>query len=186
MYRHSPRSQRTRLFVRETLSVLVLLQTGGLLNYRWYKEIRCYPNGGASLAPSATLTINPAVSGDASTDYHCVITNNCGNETSDYVELVVNAAATPAGTANYTDLSNDRYVTSVIGSFTASSSANGYLVVRTSTAAAPTNPSDGTTYSVGSTALGATTYVEYSGPFTNLYFQWFEPGDNILLLGIRI
>ena len=154
-----------------------VVATGGLLNYRWYKGNTMLSNGGAiSGATSATLTINPAVSGDASTDYHCVITNNCGNETSDYVELVVNAAAT-APLAQPTTLTFPTIgVTSVIGSFTASSSANGYLVVRTSTAAAPTNPSDGTTYSVGSTALGATTYVEYSGPFTTFTSNGLNQG----------
>ncbi|MEQ1553068.1 MAG: hypothetical protein ABL929_02750, partial [Ferruginibacter sp.] len=49
--------------------------------------------------------------------------------------------------------------TAINGTFTFSVSATNYLVVRTTTAAAPTNPSSGTSYAIGSTALGATTLV---------------------------
>lgn len=57
--------------------------------------------------------------------------------------------------------------TTISGSFTAASGTpSGYLVVRTTTSAAPSSPSSGTVYSIGSTLLGATTYVEYVGALT--------------------
>jgi hypothetical protein len=46
--------------------------------------------------------------------------------------------------------------TSIAGSFTASASANSYLVIRTNTSTAPSNPVNGTTYTAGTTALGGT------------------------------
>ncbi len=69
------------------------------------------------------------------------------------------------------------------GSFTAASPApNGYIVVRTDVNTQP-SPSNGTTYSVGFTAMGAGTYVEASGTGTsfvssvgltggNTYYYW--------------
>ena len=57
--------------------------------------------------------------------------------------------------------------TTISGSFTAASGTpSGYLVVRTTTSAAPSSPSSGTVYSIGSTLLGASTYVEYVGALT--------------------
>jgi len=56
--------------------------------------------------------------------------------------------------------------TSLNGSFTAASPApSGYLVVRSTSATAPT-PTNGTTYAVASTALGAGTYVVANGTST--------------------
>ena len=55
--------------------------------------------------------------------------------------------------------------TSVGGSFTAEPSAYGYLVVKTTTSSAPTNPVDGTTYTAGSSALGGT--IVYAGTSTS-------------------
>jgi hypothetical protein len=46
--------------------------------------------------------------------------------------------------------------TTIDGSFTASASANNYLVIRTTTSTQPTNPINGTTYTAGSAALGGT------------------------------
>jgi hypothetical protein len=54
--------------------------------------------------------------------------------------------------------------TSIAGSFTASASANRYLVVRTTTATAPTNPVNGTTYTSGTLALGG--FIESAGTAT--------------------
>src|SRR5205823_4584378 len=52
--------------------------------------------------------------------------------------------------------------TQINGSFTAASPvADGYLVVRTATSTAPTNPSNGTTYTAGTSALGG--FIESYG-----------------------
>lgn len=58
--------------------------------------------------------------------------------------------------------------TTISGSFTASASANGYLVIRTTSATAPTNPTSGTAYVAGTTALGGTIVQSSSATtFTN-------------------
>lgn len=59
--------------------------------------------------------------------------------------------------------------TSIAGSYTGVASPNtpsGYMVVRSKSSTAPTAPSNGTSYAVGSTALGANTYVVQNGTAT--------------------
>lgn len=134
------------------------------LSYQWKKGTTNISNGGTiSGATTATLTISSVVAGDAATDYNCEITNSCGSETSDYVSLTVGSTASSPTTQPTSIAFPTIGVTSIIGTFSASTTATHYLVVRTTTASAPSSPSDGTTYAVGSTALGATTYVEYAG-----------------------
>lgn len=151
--------------------------SGSGLSYQWYKGNTALSNGGAiSGATSTTLTINPVAVGDASADYYVVVSNTCGGETSDYVELTVNqAATTPLAQPTLLNFPTIG-VSSVIGQFTASASANGYLVVRTNTSTPPSNPVDGTAYAVGSTALGAGSYVEYSGVFTTFTSNGLNQG----------
>ena len=82
--------------------------------------------------------------------------------------------------AQATSLSLTASATSVAGSFTASANTDGWLVIRTATASAPTNPSNGTTYFPGSSVLGG--YVESTGTATsftssslttgNTYWYW--------------
>ena len=71
------------------------------------------------------------------------------------------AAPCVAPTAQPTTLVLTPAATSIAGSFTASGSADGYLVVRTTTSSAPTNPTDVTTYTAGASALGGV--IVYSG-----------------------
>jgi hypothetical protein len=139
--------------------------TGGTLSYQWKKSGLNLSNGGAiSGATSSSLTITGVVTGDAATDYSCEVSNSCGSEESDYVALVVNTAAVAPTTQPTSLVFSTIGVTSFIANFSASSTAGHYLVVRRTTNVAPTNPTNGTTYAVGSSALGAGTYVEYSGP----------------------
>lgn len=56
-------------------------------------------------------------------------------------------------------------MTTVAGSFTAATYTDGYLVVRTTTSTAPTNPVNGTTYTAGTSALGG--YIESAGAGTS-------------------
>jgi Secretion system C-terminal sorting domain len=67
-----------------------------------------------------------------------------------------NAISCVAPTAQPTSLILTPTNTTIAGSFTASASANSYLVVMTTSATAPTNPSNGTDYIVGTSALGGT------------------------------
>ena len=64
--------------------------------------------------------------------------------------------------------------TTITASFTAATAVpSGYLVVR-STSATPPTPVDGTTYAIGSTALGANTNVIANGSSTSFtsYRDW--------------
>ena len=66
--------------------------------YQWRKGTTNLTDGGnISGATMATLTINPAGTGDAATDYNCVVTNTCGSATSNNAVLTVGTG--PAITA---------------------------------------------------------------------------------------
>ncbi|TDD75178.1 immunoglobulin domain-containing protein [Flavobacterium caseinilyticum] len=70
-----------------------VVATGTGLTYQWRKGSTNLTDGGAILgATTATLTINPAVSGDASSDYNVIITGTapCTPLTSNNAALVVN------------------------------------------------------------------------------------------------
>ena len=70
--------------------------------------------------------------------------------------------------------------TSISGSFTASAGTNAYLIIRTSTSTAPSNPVNGTTYTVGAAALGGiiesigsgTTFNSTGLATTTQYWYW--------------
>ncbi len=67
--------------------------TGTGLSYQWYKGATLLNNGGSiSGATSATLTINPIVTGDAATNYRCVVSgvSPCAAVSSNNAALVVN------------------------------------------------------------------------------------------------
>ena len=85
-----------------------------------------------------------------------VVTNYAGgNGGNGFVRLTFSPSCnTP--TAQPTALILSPAVNSINGSFTASSSAFGYLVVMTTTSTAPSTPVNGTTYTVGASALGGT------------------------------
>lgn len=64
------------------------------LNYQWRRGTTNLSNGGnISGATGASLAINPVGVADAATNYNCVITNACGNATSNNAALTVNTAA---------------------------------------------------------------------------------------------
>jgi hypothetical protein len=75
----------------------------------------------------------------------------------DDISVTLTPAACTTPTAQPTSLAlTPTSGTTVDGSFTASASADNYLVIRTTTSSAPTNPTNGTTYTAGSAALGGT------------------------------
>ncbi len=93
--------------------------TGTGLSYQWYKGVTVLTDGGAiSGATSATLTINPIVTGDAATNYNCVVsgTSPCAAATSNNASLVVNQlpAITSQPTASQTTCSGNSVSFSVI------------------------------------------------------------------------
>ncbi len=138
------------------------------LTYQWRKGTTNLCNcGNVSGVNTATLTINPAATTDAASDYNVVISSgSCGSVISDYVALTVNtAAATPAQFPK--DLTFPAVApTTVVGSFTPAGDATHYLVIRKTVNVAPTNPTDGVSYTAGTSAL--TGYIEYAG--TNPFF----------------
>ena len=79
----------------------------------------------------------------------------------------------------------------ITGSFTAALNTDGYIIIRTATATAPTNPVNGTTYIAGTSALGG--YIESVGspitfnsfglsPLTQ-YWYWVYGFDNLSCVG---
>jgi hypothetical protein len=63
------------------------------LSFQWRRGTTNLVSGGnISGAATATLTINPVGAGDAASDYNCVVTNACGNTTSNNATLTVNTA----------------------------------------------------------------------------------------------
>ncbi len=128
--------------------------TGTPTSYQWRRGTTNLTNGaGISGATTNTLTLNPVTAGMAAPDYNCLITDNCGSVTTNFAELIVNPTVL-APTQQAIGLSFLTGTNSVVGSFTPSATATGYLVIRTSTAIAPINPADGTNYTAGTTALG--------------------------------
>jgi parallel beta-helix repeat protein len=66
--------------------------------YRWRKGTTNLTDGGnISGSATATLTINPVGTGDAATNYNCVVTNTCGSATSNNASLALNSAPTISG-----------------------------------------------------------------------------------------
>ena len=62
--------------------------------YQWREGTGNLTNGGnISGATTATLTINPVGTGDAATNYNCVVTNANGSATSNNASLTVNSGA---------------------------------------------------------------------------------------------
>lgn len=159
--------------------------SGTGLIYQWRKGTTnicgCANISGAT---SATLTINPVGSGDAAANYNCVVSSiGCANTISNFATLTVTSAAAAPAILPKDLVFPTVSTTSVLGSFTASSDATHYLVVRKTANVAPTNPVNGTTYSINSTALtGNVDYVGTSISFTSngltpgtTYYYWVFP-----------
>lgn len=168
-----PLSQSVCAGSSTTFSVVA---TGTSLTYQWRKGTTNLCNcGDYSGVATATLTVNPVAAGDAATNYNCVVSSSgCSSVISDYATLTVTASAS-APTALPKDLVFPTVgTTSVLGSFTQSSDATNYLVIRKTTNVAPTNPSDGTTYALNSTTLTGT--VDYVGTSTSFTSNGLTPG----------
>lgn len=159
--------------------------SGTGLTYQWRKgTTNMCSCANISGATTSTLTINPVAAGDAATNYNCVVSSaGCSNTISSFATLTVTSAAA-APTALPKDLVFPTVsTTSILGSFSASGDATHYLIVRKTTNVAPTNPSDGTTYSLNSTLLtGTVDYVGTSITFTSngltpgtTYYYWIFP-----------
>ncbi len=160
--------------------------TGTSLTYQWRKGTTNLCNCGTiSGATSSTLNISSVVAGDAASNYNCVISSitGCSTVISNYVTLTVNSAASAPTTLPKDLVFPTVSTTSILASFTPSSDATHYLVVRKTTNVAPTNPSNGTTYPLNSTALtGNVDYVGTSISFTSngltpgtTYYYWVFP-----------
>ncbi|MCW5913799.1 MAG: T9SS type A sorting domain-containing protein [Chitinophagaceae bacterium] len=135
-----------------TFSVSVNPTTG--VTYQWYKD-----GSIVSGATGSSFTLNNVQLSDASYDIYCLITDACGNASSNHVSLVVNQPVTQPA-SQPTNLQFVVGATSIGGTFTVSD-ADGYLVIRTNSPTAPSAPVDGQTYTIGSAALGGV--VEYFG-----------------------
>jgi hypothetical protein len=65
--------QQHKPFVQEHQQSFNVLATGTGLSYQWRKGTTNLTDGG-TISATATLTINPTVSGDAASDYNVIIT----------------------------------------------------------------------------------------------------------------
>ena len=81
--------------------------TGSNLTYQWFNAATPMANGGSvSGATTATLTINPVSSSDASSNYNCVVSGSCSpsatsnNATLIIISLSVGGSVTITHTAN--------------------------------------------------------------------------------------
>ncbi|CAN1485147.1 Fibronectin type III [Flavobacteriaceae bacterium] len=126
----------------------------------------------------------------ATTYYRAFVTN--GSTTATSTTATVSIYTTPiAPTASPTAMVLTPANTSVAGSFTASAGTTGYLVVRTTSATAPTNPTDNTPYVAAASGLGGT--IVYSGALTTFtdtglsvntaYWYWVFPYNANCSLG---
>lgn len=160
--------------------------TGTSLTYQWRKGTTNICNcGGVSGATTATLNISSVTAGDAATNYNCVVSSitGCSTVISNYATLTVNTAASAPTTLPKDLVFPTVATTSILSSFTAASDATHYLVIRKTTNVAPTNPSNGTTYTLNSTTLtGSVDYVGTSTSFTSngltpgtTYYYWVFP-----------
>lgn len=106
----------------------------------------------------------------------CTMSGTYG-ETEDYTVTLIAPVACTTPTAQPTSLNLSSVTsTSIGGSFTAASPApSGYLIVRSSSATPPT-PVNGTTYAVGSTALGAGTVVVQGSAVTSTATSFSDTG----------
>jgi hypothetical protein len=83
---------------------LTVAASGTTPTFQWRRGTTNLVNGGTiSGATSPTLTITGVVAGDAASNYNCVITNACGNVTTNNATLTVSAA--PGFTQNPTSTS---------------------------------------------------------------------------------
>lgn len=83
----------------ESVSFAVAASGSGPLSYQWQRNGQNVTNGsGTSGATSAVLMINPALASHAGT-YRCIITNSCGDVTSQGATLTVNTCTAPAITS---------------------------------------------------------------------------------------
>jgi|GEM_PF-7090266 len=134
--------------------------------------------GGLATIPSSTTSVSINIPAGVTTGTHrmrlvgnyksccggvtypsippCVTTSINYGQARDYTVLITDPVPCTTPAAQPTALSFTSSLTSITGSFTASASANSYLVVMTNTSTPPTAPTDGQTYTVGSTALGGT------------------------------
>lgn len=133
--------------------------------YEW--EVRSSGAGGSGatgLAVSGSVgagVLTASASGlSPATTYTVYVRSNCGSDYSTWASGGSFTTACDIPTSQPTDLTfTSVSATSISASFTAASPAvSGYLVVRSTSATAPT-PANGTTYAAASTALGAGTYV---------------------------
>ena len=104
------------------------------------------------------------------------------------ITYTINCTAPPA---QPTGLILTPSFTSISGSFTAAAFTDGYIVIRTATAVAPTSPVNGTTYIAGTSALGgyietvgtATTFNSISLTGTTQYWYWVYGYNNVACVG---
>ena len=104
------------------------------------------------------------------------------------ITYIINCTAPPA---QPTGLVLSPSSNTISGSFTGAANTDGYIIIRTSTSAAPASPVNGTTYAAGTSALGGfiervgtgTTFVSTSLAAVTQYWYWIYGYDNVSCVG---
>lgn len=130
---------------------------------------------GATLG-TVSMRVRYAYNVTVTSGMSCTMSGTWG-ETEDYTVTLIAPTPCTTPTAQPTSLSFSTLAsTSISGTFTAASPApSGYLIVRSLSATPPT-PVNGTTYAVGSTALGAGTVVVQGSAVTSALTTFTDTG----------
>lgn len=146
------------------------------ITYQWRKGTTNLCNcANISGTTTPTLTINPAAAGDAASNYNCVVTSaGCAVVISNFATLTVTPVAAAPATFPKDLVFPTVSTTSILGSFSSAEDATHYLVIRKTVNVAPTNPTNGVTYPLNSTAL--TGSVDYAGTSTSFTSNGLTPG----------
>ena len=119
--------------------------------------------GGTVTTPASATSTFTGTAGNTYTLRWTILNSPCTASTDDVVITFNQNPVAP--TAQATSIILTPSTTSIVGSFNAASpAAFGYVVIRTSTNTQPSNPVNGTTYTVGSSALGG--YIVSAGTGT--------------------
>ena len=144
-------------------------------------------NGGAGFTTTAAGALGTIIGGGGSGAYTTTPANsNGGGGARGQVRITYTLPPCAAPLTQPTALLLTPASTSIAGSFTAAAGTDGYIVIRTATAAQPTGPVNGTTYTTGAGAGGfveststTTTFNSTGLSMGTQYWYWIYSYRNV-------
>jgi len=161
--------------------------TGTNVSYQWYSNTTASNTGGVSLGianGAQTNTYSPQALANGTIYYYCTVNGTCGTDTT-AISGGFNVYLTTQPT-NLTLVANN---TSITGTFSASSGADHYLIVRSTDNTLLTTPQNGTTYNTydplgGGIVLAYQTGTSISdsslNPGIHYYYYVFAANSNCI------